>query len=705
MSKLIYAPSLAAFKLAYPDWNQNTSDVYRSVGFTDDGYLYTHGKLFQMSVEGSDNPWGLAVSLTGQSLGVTVAGYTATTTIPVIDVKTTTDDDLSISKAAGVYTAIHKEKFAAVQNVGPTANANTTIVVPKITVSKTGHVTAATQYTATLNHVLQNLDTTTTTAYLLFGNSATTTTGSTRFNTTIKANLATGALYATALYEGSTAISTKYAPTGHASAETKYGLGNGTLYGHVKLSDSISSSSSVSGGTASTPKAVLDALNAAKAYAKDLLGTTDAMLFVGTVNGTGVIQSHNSNVITSGVTDGTTNISALTNYSAGWTFKVTTAGTITGIGKVEAGDMLICTTNYATAYKAADWDVIQANIDGAVTIASNLTANALVLGASATTVKSLANGTSGQYLIINSSGIPTWTSVASNMRAIKYNGTDFLASNVATALDIVAGTGISVSGNASTGAITISNTGVRDTYALTINNGSTALGSYQPKTAAATLKFDGGLKATLSGTTFSVEHSSSSPTKTTGLYKFSVDAYGHVTAGDAVTSLANPNNLIFVNSAGNDISTYNGSAVHRVRFNGGTDIAVATTTASGVTTITPTITHRYRAISFQDRGASAATAVFSNSAAGTVTFKAGNNMNITNASGVLTFTATDTNTWRNVKAIIAGQTAVTEVLSTSIGVADLEFGSDFLWTEVGNNGKLQIGWAEINADGKVTYVI
>lgn len=47
------------------------------------------------------------------------------------------------------------------------------------------------------------------------------------------------------------------APTSHASSSTTYGKGTSSLYGHVKLSDSTTSTSeSTSGGTAATPKAV-----------------------------------------------------------------------------------------------------------------------------------------------------------------------------------------------------------------------------------------------------------------------------------------------------------------------------------------------------------------------------------------------------------------------------------------------------------------
>lgn len=58
------------------------------------------------------------------------------------------------------------------------------------------------------------------------------------------------------------------APTSHKSTATTYGAGDSSNYGHLKLSDSTSSTTSTSGGTAATPKAVKDALDAAKAYVK-----------------------------------------------------------------------------------------------------------------------------------------------------------------------------------------------------------------------------------------------------------------------------------------------------------------------------------------------------------------------------------------------------------------------------------------------------
>lgn len=58
------------------------------------------------------------------------------------------------------------------------------------------------------------------------------------------------------------------APNAHASTATTYGEATSTYYGHVKLSDSTTGTgTAASGGTAATPKAVSDALTAAKSYA------------------------------------------------------------------------------------------------------------------------------------------------------------------------------------------------------------------------------------------------------------------------------------------------------------------------------------------------------------------------------------------------------------------------------------------------------
>ncbi|MCR4870339.1 MAG: hypothetical protein K5859_03455 [Atopobiaceae bacterium] len=65
-----------------------------------------------------------------------------------------------------------------------------------------------------------------------------------------------------------TAANVGAAPTSHASSATTYGTGTSGNYGHVKLSDATNgTAAAASGGTAATPKAVSDALAAAKTYA------------------------------------------------------------------------------------------------------------------------------------------------------------------------------------------------------------------------------------------------------------------------------------------------------------------------------------------------------------------------------------------------------------------------------------------------------
>lgn len=93
---------------------------------------------------------------------------------------------------------------------------------------------------------------------------------------------------------------TSRAPTSHASTATTYGKGTDKNYGHVKLSDSTTATTAAaSGGTAATPKAVSDALAAAKSYADSLdTGVSDV-----TVDGTSVVTNGVASVVLSGKVD------------------------------------------------------------------------------------------------------------------------------------------------------------------------------------------------------------------------------------------------------------------------------------------------------------------------------------------------------------------------------------------------------------------
>lgn len=58
-----------------------------------------------------------------------------------------------------------------------------------------------------------------------------------------------------------------YAPISHAASANTYGVGNGTVYGHTKLSTATNSTSGISGGTAATPSAVKAAYDLAASKA------------------------------------------------------------------------------------------------------------------------------------------------------------------------------------------------------------------------------------------------------------------------------------------------------------------------------------------------------------------------------------------------------------------------------------------------------
>lgn len=100
----------------------------------------------------------------------------------------------------------------------------------------------------------------------------------------------------------------------------------------------------LAGGNDKIPRA-----DAVKNYIDGLLAASDAMVFKGTL-GTG----------------GT--ITALpTTYSAGWSYKIITAGTYAGV-VCEVGDLIIATIARAGSGNLnSDWVVVQTNIDGAVT--------------------------------------------------------------------------------------------------------------------------------------------------------------------------------------------------------------------------------------------------------------------------------------------------------------------------------------------------
>ena len=173
-------------------------------------------------------------------------------------------------------------------------------------------------------------------------------------------------------------------------------------------------------------------------YIEQIIATNDAMVYKGVIAG-------------SSSAPGTYTAAA----NAGYTYKVSTAGYVNG-KKVELGDMLICTTdntaaatssNYSTI--ANNWNIIQSNIDGAVTGPSSSTTNNVAV----------FNGATGK--VIKDSGFTIGKSVPSDA---KFTDTD----TGATSVEVTgAGNAItSASYNASTRKLTLTKGATYNNYSL-----------------------------------------------------------------------------------------------------------------------------------------------------------------------------------------------------------------------------------------------
>lgn len=69
-----------------------------------------------------------------------------------------------------------------------------------------------------------------------------------------------------------------------------------------------------------------------------------------------------SSLVFKGVIASAAEITGLTDYKQGWTYKANASFEITNLGKVEAGDMLVCINSNST-YAASDWTIVQNNVD------------------------------------------------------------------------------------------------------------------------------------------------------------------------------------------------------------------------------------------------------------------------------------------------------------------------------------------------------
>ncbi len=211
------------------------------------------------------------------------------------------------------------------------------------------------------------------------------------------------------------------------------------------LNNGYSVESTLTGGADAIPRA-----DAVKNYVDNLLGANDAMIFKGTLGAGGTITT------------------LPTTYSAGWTYKVITAGTYAG-DVCEIGDLVIAVVDRAgTGNVNSDWVTVQTNIDGAVVGPSSATSGNFPI----------FNGTTGK-LIANSTYSPSSFATAGHTHSTFDRASSALTgANVIS--DIVVTDGITTA--ISTRALTASDIGASASghthaytskYATSIGDGTT----------------------------------------------------------------------------------------------------------------------------------------------------------------------------------------------------------------------------------------
>lgn len=681
MSKLIYSQTSTLIEGTYngiKNRDQAVNPVYYAIAFTGDGFLYTHGRKFRLFNVVDNAVDGLQFQITNGLAGLYIDGTSVGTGTVLQSIQG--DGIVTASTANGAVSIGHAE-FLTDQQAGSYGSATQ---IPIITINKSGHITAIQNSTNIDISKIRADATTTTGQYHPVG-----VTDNTLQNPVYQTNFyfdGSGNVHGLNYYLNGTQLSEIFAPIAHVNVDA-----TDQVAGHVLLFDSADNNKGASTHYAATPKAVYAAISSANQYSQDLFAAQDSMVFIGTLTHTGVITSHNDDVA-SGVTDNTTTLDQL-DYKVGWTLRFTSTGTYQG-EDVEAGDMIIAVRQKGNAFLISDWTIIQTNISGALTANSNL--NGLLYASGSRVVNALAlssgilkyDGTNLSFVNPNT----TW-------RDIQVNNTS-IGTNI---LNLVSGTNITVS--ASDGTVSI-NTNTADIISsssyLNIEKGQVKF-RYKPN-AEATLTVGDLLSLTVSNNQYTLSHATG--TKFTSKFgSITTDDYGHITGITDVTALANPYSLILKNNSGTSFLEYSGGAAKVLVFANGTDISFATSTnISNETVITPSITHRYRAVQFYANSSSeSATPLLANNVNTALTLVAGTNVTISNLNaggenlpdGTIRINAEDT--WRNVLAYKFQSNLLSQ---SSIADNSLSFGDDFLW----GDSELGIMWTEIDDNGNVQYV-
>lgn len=174
----------------------------------------------------------------------------------------------------------------------------------------------------------------------------------------------------------------------YTDSTTYMPIGGGQFTGDVTFAtgETLTVNAPSADGHAATKKYVDDAID-------DVLGSADAMIFKGTIGANGTINT----------TANPPQTLPTTGYSAGWTYRVITAGTYAGQA-CEVGDLIIAINDVSSGNSGtdADWTVAQGNLDGTVSGPVSSTDGNVVL----------FDGSNGKT--IKDSGLTIETSVPAN---------------------------------------------------------------------------------------------------------------------------------------------------------------------------------------------------------------------------------------------------------------------------------------------------
>lgn len=701
MSKLIYAKSKAGFELAYSDIG-TTSPIYRSIVFTEDGYLWTHGQYFRILVDGTN----LFTSTTTN--GTATLKDSNSTTVASIDVGVTGlsgDDVVKVgSLTNGVIALSHELRSVGadadvVNTVGSTYSA---IKIPSLTVNKYGHVTSLTSVSTPVDRVAASVATGT---FYLLGHTASTAGTATTSKISSIYGDSDGNLSASKFlgklnnsltityngtsieYDNTQALTlTTYGPTSPGTlGQLAYSTGSGMDW----TTPVITITSSSTHNQIPTAAAVWDVIGAG-------LSAADAMVYKGTIGVGGTITA----LPTSGL------------YSAGWTYRVITAGNYAG-QVAEIGDIIIAVVDRAAGISGSpsDWTVVQTNIDGAVIGPASSVDGRIVMfdGISGKLIKDsgispTAAGinfmqignptTTGSFISVSTAGVLTYRTAANvkadiglsnveNTKLSTWVGSNNLTtlgtitSGTWTATDIGldhGGTGASLT--AISGGIVYSTASGMAIGAAGNTNQVLLSGGTGSPTWTDQVNLSVG-SATLAGTT----------TNLAGGAQGSIP-YQNAIGSTAFLSAPATNGFVLKYNTTSKAPYWDAD----IDTNSTTMLYIGAITAKSNAVATSPYLKLFDDNTLRSQ--------FRISGVGATIVKS-------DASGNITIESANDNTWRNITAYtIANPTTATEVLSSSIGTEDLQFGSEFIWDSVGDGitgPELKIGWAEISTTGTVTY--